>query len=153
MKKYLFLSLIIINVKLSYSQTCNCSETFSWLKETFEKNDAGFQYAIDLKGQKEYINHSQSYFQKAKEITDKQQCSDTLFNWLKFFRKGHIWFGIDEEIKTSSASLQKSKKKFNNNLKIGKHFPIRKKSLIITFPKFPLLALKASGNRQLIQLG
>lgn len=127
MKKYLFLSLIIINVKLSYSQTCNCSETFSWLKETFEKNDAGFQYAIDLKGQKEYINHSQSYFQKAKEITDKQQCSDTLFNWLKFFRKGHIWFGIDEEIKTSSASLQKRKKKIQQQFKNWKTFPYKEK--------------------------
>ena len=30
--------------------TCDCSETFKWVKETFEKNDAGFDYAVQQKG-------------------------------------------------------------------------------------------------------
>jgi len=57
MKKIIIL---IVLIQLSYngfSQTCNCSSNLEWLIEIFEKNDAGFQYVIDKKGENSYLAH------------------------------------------------------------------------------------------------
>ena len=46
--------ILLVLMQLSYygcSQTCDCAANLKWLTETFEKNDAGFQYVIDTKGE------------------------------------------------------------------------------------------------------
>lgn len=78
------------------AQDCNCNENYNWLKETFEKNDAGFQYAIDQKGQEKYKEHCEVYASKTKTINQKDSCAKALMNWLLFFRKGHIWIGVNQ---------------------------------------------------------
>jgi hypothetical protein len=96
------------------AQDCNCESTFLWLKETFEKNDAGFQYAIDNKGIENYHKHCEIYANLVKDIKDKQKCAETLLKWLKFFRKGHLWFDLNYEnqnnIQKNSDNEYKSKK-------------------------------------------
>jgi len=55
MKNYFSLLFLFFITPFSFSQNCNCDSTFTWLKETFENNDAGFQYAIDQKGIATYL--------------------------------------------------------------------------------------------------
>ncbi len=118
MKKRFLIILLIFASNLIYSQNCSCSDIFVWLKETIEKNDAGFQYVIDQKGEVEYKKHSNTYTEKVKSITDKDQCAEALSEWLRFFRKWHLWFGvnIDNDIKAnfSQADIEKIKKQFEN---------------------------------------
>jgi hypothetical protein len=77
---------------LQAQTTCNCAETYKWVKETFEKNDAGFQYALEQKGKDLYAKHNTLIAAKVKTIKDKYKCAEVLNEWLKFFRKGH--FGV-----------------------------------------------------------
>ncbi|MEX2379482.1 MAG: hypothetical protein WD530_01965, partial [Vicingaceae bacterium] len=120
-KILLLLFLALSTTKLSYSQECSCADTFEWLKETIEKNDAGFQYAIDQKGEIKYKKHSESFAEKAKSITTKDECAETLSDWLSFFRSGHLWFGVNDE--NESKSKQKNdeiiKEKFEKRKKPG----------------------------------
>ncbi|WP_166637881.1 S41 family peptidase [Sphingobacterium paludis] len=55
----------------------------------FEKNDAGFQHIIDLKGEEAYMAHTKSYLAKVLEISDYDACQVALEGWLRFFRTGH----------------------------------------------------------------
>lgn len=62
-KGQILLTLIAITaIFLSCSvngETCTCESHFKWVKETFEENDAGYQYIIDKKGQAAYKIHNQ----------------------------------------------------------------------------------------------
>jgi hypothetical protein len=73
-----------------YSQTCDCTANFNWAKKTFEDNDAGFQYALDRKGQNAYDSHNQLFKNKVKTIDNAIDCSALILEWLRFFRSGHI---------------------------------------------------------------
>jgi len=88
-----FLLFITLFVALTYSangQTCNCESNFEWMKKTFEENDAGFQYIIDKKGQAAYDFHNQVMLEKIKSAKTLTECSGLLYEWLTFFRSGHI---------------------------------------------------------------
>lgn len=93
MKSSIFLLLILFPF-VSRAQGCSCTDNFNWVKKTFEENDAGFRFAIDRKGEAEYQKHNAIFAEKVKTISDKDACLTTLYEWLKFFRKGHI--DIDE---------------------------------------------------------
>lgn len=87
-KYLLFLSLL--SSTFDFAQNCDCENNFQWVKKTFEENDAGFQYAIDIKGKKAYDAHNQEFLNKIKNVKNKFQCSQTIYEWLKFFRNGHF---------------------------------------------------------------
>lgn len=130
MKKGLILILTILLSRLTFGQNCNCADNFLWLKETFEKNDAGFQYVIDKKGEADYKKHTDLYAEKVKSITDKELCAETLVEWLRYFRRGHLWLQSlaqkevkekekvdDEKIRKQFKDWQKyaySEKEFNS---------------------------------------
>jgi hypothetical protein len=95
-------SLFLLGVCFAYAQTilgqdCSCTAHYSWLKKTIEENDAGFKYAIEKKGEDEYKKHSAVYAERVKTITDKAKCADELLSWLRFFRKGHLWIGLNND--------------------------------------------------------
>ena len=48
MKQIIILILLIFSLA-TYGQDCDCKSNFEWAKKTFEENDAGFQFAIDIK--------------------------------------------------------------------------------------------------------
>lgn len=100
MKKGLLIILTIFLSRLTFSQNCNCADNFVWLKETFEKNDAGFQYVIDKKGEADYKKHTDIYIEKVKTITDKELCAEALLEWLRYFRRGHLWLQSIEKKET-----------------------------------------------------
>ncbi|ETK10606.1 hypothetical protein T231_04000 [Tannerella sp. oral taxon BU063 isolate Cell 6/7/9] len=87
-------SIILITICLvsnsSYGQTCNCEQNFSWVKKTFEENDAGYQDIIALKGKQAYTTHTDSFIQKIKGAKTTTACASLMNEWIHFFRKGHI---------------------------------------------------------------
>ena len=91
MKKGLLIILTIFLSGLTFGQNCSCADNFVWLKETFEKNDAGFKYVIDKKGEADYKKHTDIYNEKVQTITDKELCAEALLEWLRYFRRGHLW--------------------------------------------------------------
>jgi len=115
MKKRLLLILTILFSKLTFSQNCSCADNFVWLKETFEKNDAGFQYVIDRKGEADYKKHTDIYAGKVKTITDKELCAEALLEWLRYFRRGHLWL-------QSIAKKEVPEKEKADNDKIRKQY-------------------------------
>ncbi|MBL7936725.1 MAG: peptidase S41, partial [Bacteroidia bacterium] len=78
-------------------------------------------------GEDNYVKFTNEYLKKVEDIKDKQQCADTLFNWLKHFRKGHIWFGIENKNTAVSNSIQKDKKGIQEQFKSWKTFPYQEK--------------------------
>lgn len=91
LKNILFI-LFIFKASTTFSQNCDCKATFEWVKETFENNDAGFQYIIDKKGEELYNVHNQMYFTKVNSIENPEECETIIREWLTFFRKSHIEF-------------------------------------------------------------
>ncbi|QKG80346.1 S41 family peptidase [Tenuifilum thalassicum] len=88
--KKAILALCLIVPAKSFSQRCNCYNDFIWLKNTFEKNDAGFEWTINKKGVETYNNFSDSITSIAKVTSEMTSCENLLNDWTKFFRKGHI---------------------------------------------------------------
>lgn len=108
---------------LVLGQDCNCESNFQWVKKTFEENDAGFQYAINQKGKDAYELHNQKFLQRIKNVKTDLECTTTLYEWLKFFRSGHI--GIirltyadpkENNIKISEEKVNISLKEFQKYL-------------------------------------
>jgi len=116
-KKGILFVLATILTHWACAQDCKCSDSYVWLKETIEKNDAGFQYVIDKKGEQEYQKHCDTYADKVQIITDQGDCAETLFNWLRFFRNGHlsIRLSVDNRSKGKNDSdTAKIKEQFEN---------------------------------------
>ena len=72
------------------AQDCDCSSHFNWVKETFEQNDAGFEYVLNQKGKQAYDDHTERMRRKIESVKTLQECTPLLYEWLTFFRKGHI---------------------------------------------------------------
>jgi hypothetical protein len=111
------LAFLIAAGHFANAQKCSCADNFAWLKETFEKNDAGFQYVIGQKGQADYKKHSDIYTEKVKTITDQEACADAMIEWLRYFRKGHLWLrpiNIKESPQAEKADQSKIKEQYKN---------------------------------------
>ena len=72
------------------AQECTCWSNYEWTKKTFEENDAGFAYALESKGEATYQQHNEAFEERLKQISDPSECAQTLYEWLTFFRSGHI---------------------------------------------------------------
>lgn len=72
------------------AQDCDCSATFRWMKDVIENNDAGFAYALSLKGEDAYEQHTATLLPQIQATADPQACAEILNEWLFFLRKGHI---------------------------------------------------------------
>lgn len=91
LRKRLFFVFLSITITVSgHSQNCDCESSFLWMKQTFEENDAGFQYIIDKKGEQAYNAHNKLFDGKVVSVKNNNDCAEILNEWLQFFRKGHI---------------------------------------------------------------
>ncbi|MFZ9388085.1 MAG: S41 family peptidase [Chitinophagaceae bacterium] len=106
-RQFLSLLFFLFFVKSSFGQKCDCETNFNWVKTTFENNDAGFQYAIDIKGKPAYESHNKIYAQKAKQVNDAIACQKILREWLAFFRAGHLGIIPAEQQNPSQTSKDK----------------------------------------------
>lgn len=97
MTKIKTLILLFIGIStFSYAQNCNCESNFQWVKKTFEENDAGFKYVVDKKGLEAYNTHNATFLNKIKNAKTDIECTQTIYQWLKFFRSGHIAISRNE---------------------------------------------------------
>ncbi|MEM6515506.1 MAG: S41 family peptidase [Bacteroidota bacterium] len=121
--------ILIVLIQLSYntfSQTCDCTSNLKWLTETFEKNDAGFQYVIDQKGENAYATHNKSYTEKASKISDVNECHKLLNDWTTFFRKGHLYVQLIAESQNTSEQTRPTDKEIIEKYKNTEQFKIEK---------------------------
>jgi hypothetical protein len=96
----------ILSSNISYSQTCNCSSNFQWLKKTFEENDAGFKYHLSVKGRDLYDYHNKAIQEKINSVKTDKDCLPILQEWLQFFRKGHLYIQATGTSNVASAIPQ-----------------------------------------------
>jgi hypothetical protein len=102
------ISLILISVTtltIGFSQECDCESNFYWVKNTFEENDAGFQYVIDQKGVPAYEVHNSEIYNKIKKVKSDDECMEIIYEWLKFFRSGHISISKIQNQNNNSQSV------------------------------------------------
>ncbi|NOU20046.1 MAG: peptidase S41 [Bacteroidales bacterium] len=108
MKNLIAILISLLITGFSYGQNCNCEKNFEWVKKTFEENDAGFQYVIEFKGDLLYENHNKLFLKRVKSISEIEECTKVLYEWLTFFRSGHIAINrlnsINNEIRQSTPS-------------------------------------------------
>jgi hypothetical protein len=106
-KLILVLALTLLISTTGNAQDCNCESNFEWVKKTFEENDAGFQYVIDSKGKAAYDIHNALSLEKIKAAKTSTECTKLLYEWLTFFRSGHI--GIEritqEEVNNNQPAI------------------------------------------------
>ena len=82
--------MLLFSNRYSYArETCDCKANFDWVKETFENNDAGFEYALLQKGKNEYEKHTALILEKVDKAVTKDECATIIGEWLSFFRKAH----------------------------------------------------------------
>ena len=93
MKQLLLLVMISLPI-LSQAQDCNCASNFQWAKTIIEENDAGFAFTLENKGESAYEKHNEIFEEKVKTIKNLEECRQTIYEWLTFFRTGHIGIGI-----------------------------------------------------------
>lgn len=99
----------------TYAQDCNCTKNFEWVKKTFEENDAGFQYAIKQKGDQAYSDLNKRISEKVKSAKTFGECSPILYEWLTFFRSGHVSIRpISKQQSSQSVANNKSDNQFAN---------------------------------------
>ncbi len=120
MIKFILLMLyFFILTNISFGQNCNCVSNFEWVKNTFENNDAGFQYVLDIKGRQAYENHNKLFLQKIKGIKQSEDCTKLLYEWLTFFRAGHIAINPLEKSKPNASETIMKPTKNWETLKIS----------------------------------
>ncbi len=87
---YLTLILTFFTATWTLAQDCDCVSNFEWVKKTFEENDAGFQYALNIKGEQAYADHNIRILEKVTSAGTLADCIPVFHEWLGFFRSGHI---------------------------------------------------------------
>lgn len=90
MRTLVFIVGMVLLSSSASGQTCTYESNFEWLKKTFEENDAGFQYIIDKKGEAAYNIHNQMMLEKVRKAKSSLESTQLFYEWLKFFRSGHI---------------------------------------------------------------
>lgn len=106
------LIVLLLSSTFSFAKNCDCHKNFEWVKKTFEENDAGFEYALKQKGDQAYEVHNKRILEKIKSAKTLNECGPILYEWLKFFRSGHIAIKLNEQ---SAPTIEnKVEEKFPN---------------------------------------
>ncbi|MET3036659.1 S41 family peptidase [Chryseobacterium sp. NRRL B-14859] len=103
--------IFITSSAFGFAQTCTCETNYLWVKKTFEENDAGFQYVIDKKGISAYQAHNNEFLNKIRNIKSDTECTKALYEWLTFFRSGHISISkIEKDNKQPQSASDENQK-------------------------------------------
>ena len=129
MKKLLVLLSFLFSIYYAHAQKEDYSETFKWVIETISNNDAGFQYIIDKKGENDYKRFTLDIESKIADLKNDDEFIDLVYQWLHYFRKGHVEFGLKENPrkKISHSNFE------DNELHLDK---LSDKTLYLRIPSF-----------------
>jgi len=108
MKQTITLLLVLMPL-IIFSQECDCISKLKWVKKTFEENDAGFVHTLEKKTELAYQIHNQKFEEKVSTIKDPIVCLQNLYQWLKFFRLGHIGIRLTDEAKKTEVKIDSDK--------------------------------------------
>ncbi|MEL6866031.1 MAG: S41 family peptidase [Bacteroidota bacterium] len=86
----LSLTLLLFLPQFLLAQDCDCTQNLEWVIKTFTENDAGAQFAIDEKGEAAFQAHNERFRKTVKNIDQLSDCMSQLYQWLLFFRTGHL---------------------------------------------------------------
>jgi len=111
-KTNLLLAILFFTTISSFAQDCDCKTNYLWVKKTFEENDAGFQYALKSKGEQAYEDHNKRTLEKVQNAKKLTECTAILYEWLKFFRLGHI--AIVPAVQTPQTNSAQSGNQFTD---------------------------------------
>lgn len=111
-KRNLILIVLLFTTTFSFAQNCDCKASYEWVKKTFEENDAGFQYALKTKGEQAYADHNKRILDKVQKAKTLTECTPILYEWLQFFRSGHIAIRLNEQPQQINST--KSEKQFSD---------------------------------------
>jgi hypothetical protein len=111
MKKIKIILLSLLTPTFTFAQDCDCTKNFEWVKKTFEDNDAGFEYALKQKGNQAYQDHNIRISEKVRSAKTINECGPILYEWLTFFRSGHIAIRLNEQ-PTPSTNNKKAEQQF-----------------------------------------
>lgn len=114
LKAVLISSLLTLTTTSVYAQNCDCTKNFEWVKKTFEGNDAGFEYALKQKGNQAYEAHNKMISEKVKSIKTLSECTPVLYEWLTFFRSGHVAIRPLKQESPKQNTPEKSNNEFAN---------------------------------------
>lgn len=128
MKKTIILFLFILSF-LNIKAQNHYTQTLDWVIETFSQNDAGFQYIVDKKGEGDYSRFTQDIRAKASVVNNDDEFVNLVCEWLHYFRKGHIEFGLKDK-----PNKQASQSNFEDDLlHLDK---LSEKTLYLRIPSF-----------------
>lgn len=108
MKNKLVLLTFLLTFTLGFSQNCDCLANLLWAKKTFEENDAGYAFVLEKKGKDQYELHNKNFIDKAKETNELNKCTELIYEWMTFFRKGHIGIRITNNETTTAVQDKKT---------------------------------------------
>ena len=111
-KTNLILIILLLITTFSFAQECDCKKNFQWVKKTFEENDAGFEYALKQKGNQAYEDHNKRIAEKMNSAKTLNECGPILYEWMTFFRSGHIAIRLKEQQSSQSTDNQSIKSQF-----------------------------------------
>ncbi|MCO6487039.1 MAG: hypothetical protein J5I98_01415 [Phaeodactylibacter sp.] len=119
MKRFLFLLALLPNS--GFGQTCSCSDNLEWVIKTFTENDAGAQATIESKGEQAFQEHNEKFREKVKKINDLRTCTPVLYEWLLFFRSGHLGIQLLDQ---SSGGQQLSEEEAIEKYRKERTYPV-----------------------------
>lgn len=101
------LLIVILSIQSSYivGQNCDCEKELNWVITTFKDNDAGFQYVIDKKGENDYNRFTEKIIEKSRQNNEIRSCNKVIDEWLKYFRKGHLFVAPVDDYKWETLSF------------------------------------------------
>ena len=133
--KTIFIILVSLFSISAFAQNCHCDSVYYWTKQTFEQNDAGFQYIIDKKGEQAYKIHNELILQKVKTINTPVACETAIREWLSFFRKSHIEFHYTGEHKPTTKNKDETEVvKVNDTIKNSEDYKLHSRFINSTTP-------------------
>lgn len=100
----LLCSILLNPTFLIAQKKCDCEGNFKWVKETFEKNDAGFGYALQQKGADAYQKLNNTILVRIKKANTKEECAAVMRDWLQFFRNAHHGIAPLQDATVTAAS-------------------------------------------------
>ncbi len=146
--KKLLLIILTLPVFLN-AQDCSCSDNLAWLIKTFSENDAGFQYALDQKGESAYESHNEVFTDRAGEINELQDCWTLLYDWTQFFRSGHIGIQLNnptQEDEDENPSPDEIRKRYADAPRVDYDRVALESYLIRSTDRSGLEGIWSSGN-------
>ncbi|WP_080780724.1 S41 family peptidase [Chryseobacterium phocaeense] len=111
-KAVIITSLFALITQSAYAQSCDCTKNYNWVKKTFEENDAGFEYALKQKDSQAYEAHNKATSEKVKSAKTFSECGPLLYEWLSFFRSGHIAIRPIKKESSQPSANEKTEKQF-----------------------------------------